>query len=77
MFHFYILVYYLYDKSKHYTPVEYSFLLHIIDNYKHVIECKRSNVNSLRDKELAKTKICDEFNKSSLTVQEVRSTEIR
>ena len=52
------------NRCRHYTPVEKRCFLHIIDNYKHVIECNRSNVNSLRDKELAWTKICDEFNNS-------------
>lgn len=53
------------NKSKHYTPAEKSLFLQILNKYKQIIECKKSNVNTLREKEVAWNNICEEFNNSS------------
>ncbi|XP_067212205.1 myb/SANT-like DNA-binding domain-containing protein 3 [Linepithema humile] len=58
------------SKSKHYTPAEKSLFLQILNKYKQVIECKKSNINTLREKEAAWDCICQEFNNSSLIIQE-------
>ncbi|KYQ46924.1 hypothetical protein ALC60_14062 [Trachymyrmex zeteki] len=61
------------NKSRHYTPAEKNLFLQILNKYKDIIECKKSNVNTLREKEVAWTNICGEFNNSSLITQEVRN----
>ncbi|XP_032682474.1 myb/SANT-like DNA-binding domain-containing protein 3 [Odontomachus brunneus] len=57
-------------KSRHYTPAEKNVFLQILGKYKHIIECKRSCADTLRNKEAAWKEICDEFNNSSLIVQD-------
>ncbi|KYN29137.1 UPF0439 protein C9orf30 like protein [Trachymyrmex cornetzi] len=57
------------NKSRHYTPAEKNLFLQILNKYKDIIECKKSNVNTLREK-VAWTNICGEFNNSSLITQE-------
>ncbi|XP_071653648.1 uncharacterized protein [Temnothorax longispinosus] len=58
------------SKSRHYTPIKKSLFLQILNKYKHVIECKKSNFSTLREKESAWNDICEEFNNSSLITQE-------
>lgn len=41
------------SKSKHYTPTEKSLFLQILNKYKTIIECKKSTINTLREKEVA------------------------
>lgn len=48
------------NKSKHYTQIEKSLFLQILNKYK-IIECKKSNVNTLRQKEVAWNNICEEL----------------
>ncbi|XP_072764481.1 uncharacterized protein [Anoplolepis gracilipes] len=57
------------SKSKHYTSIEKNLFLQILQKYKHVIECKKSKHDTLREKEVAWSKICREFNNSSLVMQ--------
>lgn len=59
-------------KSKNYTSTEKSLFLQILNKYKHIIECKKSNANTLRAKEDAWNEISEEFNNSLLILQEVR-----
>lgn len=59
-------------KSKHYTMMERKVFLQILEKYKHVIEVKKSDLHSLKDKEIAWNEICSEYNQSSLIAQEVR-----
>ncbi|XP_071577175.1 uncharacterized protein [Temnothorax nylanderi] len=58
------------SKSRHYTPIEKSLFLQILNKYKHVIECNKSNIDTLRKKESVWSDICEEFNNSSLITQE-------
>lgn len=52
------------SKSKHYTPAEKSLFLQILKKYKQIIESKKSTINTLREKEIAWSDICEEFNNS-------------
>ncbi|EFN77897.1 hypothetical protein EAI_00580, partial [Harpegnathos saltator] len=52
-------------KSKHYTPAEKNLFLQLLQKYKHVVECKKNDASTLRDKEVAWIKIYEEFNNSS------------
>lgn len=60
------------SKNKHYTPLERKVFLQILDDYKHIIEIKKSNSTTLKDKEMAWNEICNRYNESALISQEVR-----
>jgi len=60
------------SRSKHYTPIERKVFLQILHNYKHVIERKKSDGTTLREKDVAWSEICNHYNQSSLISQEVR-----
>lgn len=60
------------SKNKHYTPMERKVFLQILDRFKHVTEIKKSDTNTLKDKELAWKEICTTFNQSALISQEVK-----
>lgn len=59
------------SKSKYYTPMEKKVFLQILDKYKHVIEVKRNDGTTLKDKDIAWGEICNEFNQSTLICHEV------
>lgn len=60
------------SKNKHYTPLERKVFLQILNDYKHVIEIKKSDSSTLKDKELAWIEICNKYNESTLICQEVK-----
>lgn len=59
-------------KSKNYSDFERKTFLQILVKYKNVIETKKSNAVTLREKEIAWAEICQEFNTSRLVTAEVR-----
>lgn len=61
------------SKSKHYTSLEKKVFLQILEKYKNVIELKKSNAATLKDKDVAWSDICQEFNQSTLISQDVRT----
>jgi len=60
------------SRSKHYTSMERKVFLQILQNYKHVIERKKSDGTTLREKDVAWSEICNHYNQSSLISQEVK-----
>lgn len=60
------------SKNKHYTSIERKVFLQILNDYKHVIEKKKSDTTTLKDKELAWNEITNKYNQSTLIVQEVK-----
>lgn len=60
------------SKSKHYTSLEKKVFLQILEKYKNVIELKKSNAATLKDKDVAWSDICQEFNQSTIS-QDVRT----
>lgn len=59
------------SRSKHYTTMEKKVFLQILDKYKHVIELKKNDGTTLKDKDVAWGEICNEYNKSILICHEV------
>jgi len=51
---------------KHYTDSEKRFFLQIVKKFAHIIEKKKSDITTLKDKEEAWNKICELYNASSL-----------
>lgn len=60
------------NKAKHFTSFEKKVFLDILKRYKHIIEIKRNDSTTLKDKEAAWSEICSEYNASQLVTQEVR-----
>lgn len=60
------------SKSKHYTNIERKVFLQILERYKQIVEIKKSDTTTLKDKEVAWTEICATYNESSLIAQEVK-----
>ncbi|KYQ51409.1 UPF0439 protein C9orf30 like protein [Trachymyrmex zeteki] len=50
------------SKSKHYSAIEKKIFLEILKDFKHVIEVKKSDSSTLRDKEVAWSEICKRYN---------------
>lgn len=61
-----------YKKSKHFTSLEKKLFLDILKRYKHIVEVKKSDSTTLKDKDAAWLEICNEYNSSQLVMQEVR-----
>lgn len=59
------------SKNKHYTLMKRKVFLQILEKYKHVVETKKSDATTLKDKDIAWNKICEEYNQSALICQEV------
>jgi len=59
------------SKSKHYTSIEKKVFLQVLDKYKHIIELKKNDGTTLKDKDVAWGEICNEFNQSTLICYEV------
>lgn len=59
-------------KTKHYTSMEKNVFLHILKDYKNIIEIKKSDSSTLKDKELAWHEICTKYNENTLVHNEVR-----
>lgn len=59
------------SKNKHYTIVERKIFLEILQDFKHVIEVRKSDSSTLRDKEVAWVEICKQYNESTMIMQEV------
>lgn len=57
--------------SKHYSAMEKKFFLEILKNFKHVVKIKKSDSSSLRDKEVAWSEVCKQYNNSTMILQEV------
>lgn len=60
------------NKSKHFTLFEKKVFLDTLKRYKHVIEIKKSDSATLKDKEAGWSEICNQYNASQLVTQEVR-----
>ncbi|XP_077265240.1 uncharacterized protein LOC143899110, partial [Temnothorax americanus] len=58
------------SKNKHYTLMERKVFLQILKKYKNVIEIKKSDATTLKDKDIAWNNICEEYNESTLISQE-------
>lgn len=58
-------------KNKHYTLLERKVFLQILNDYKHIIESKKNNSATLKEKDVAWSEICNKFNQSTLISQEV------
>lgn len=61
------------SKNKHYTSMERKVFLQILEKYKYVIEIKKSDATTLKDKDIAWSEICEKYNQSTLISQEVRT----
>lgn len=59
-------------KSKHYTTMEKKVFLQILQEFKHVIELKKCDSATLKDKDTAWSEICTKYNQSTLICHEVR-----
>lgn len=59
------------SKHKHYSSMEKKVFLQILNKYKHVIELKKNDGTTLKDKDVAWGEICSEFNQSTLICHEV------
>ncbi|XP_011858188.1 PREDICTED: uncharacterized protein LOC105555758 [Vollenhovia emeryi] len=58
------------SKNKHYASIEKKIFLEILKDFKHVIEVKKSDCSTLRDKETAWSEICKRYNESAMIFQE-------
>jgi hypothetical protein len=61
------------SKNKHYTSMEKKVFLQILEKYKNVVETKKSDATTLKDKEMAWNDICEEYNESLLICQTVKT----
>ncbi|XP_071636372.1 uncharacterized protein [Temnothorax longispinosus] len=52
--------------KKYYTDAEKKYFLRILPKYSHIIERKKSDATTLKDKEEAWSQICDSYNISSI-----------
>lgn len=57
--------------GKHYTVLEKKILVEILKQYSEVIETKKSDSSSLKEKDAAWNKITEEYNLSRDIIQEV------
>ncbi|XP_067210245.1 myb/SANT-like DNA-binding domain-containing protein 3 [Linepithema humile] len=57
-------------RGKHYTTMERKVFLQILQEYKHIIEIKKSDSSTLKDKECAWSEICNKYNQSTLICEE-------
>ncbi|XP_066590779.1 myb/SANT-like DNA-binding domain-containing protein 3 [Prorops nasuta] len=62
------------SKYKHYTTIEKKLFLQILNNFKHIIENKRNDGPSLKEKDLAWNLICEKYNESTLINEVVEET---
>lgn len=60
------------SKNKHYASLERKTFLQILNDYKHIIEVKKNDSSTLKDKEVAWIEICNKYNGSTLICQEVK-----
>lgn len=58
------------SKSKHYTLLERKVFLQLLNDYKHIIEIKKSDSTTLKDKDIAWNEIRNKYNQSALISQE-------
>ncbi|KYN50415.1 hypothetical protein ALC57_00052 [Trachymyrmex cornetzi] len=61
------------SKNKHYTLMERKVFLQILNDYKHVIELKKSDSTTLKEKDLVWKEICNKYNQSTLISQNVNN----
>lgn len=59
-------------RSRHFNGIERKLLLVLLEPYKHIVECKKGDSNTNREKEIAWTEVCNKYNESSLIAQEVK-----
>lgn len=52
--------------------MERKVFLQILDSYKHVIELKKSDGTTIKDKDIAWKEVCNKYNMSALIYQEVK-----
>lgn len=57
--------------GKHYTTVEKKILVEILKKYKDIIESKKSDSSTLKEKDATWSKVSEEYNESNNIVQEV------
>lgn len=56
------------EKSKNFSPVEIDLLLSLVSTKKDILECKKTDSVSLKDKEKAWQELAESFNEISGTV---------
>jgi len=61
------------SRNKHYTSMEKKVFLQILDLFKHIIEIKKSDGNTIKEKDTAWKEICNRYNASALICQEVKA----
>lgn len=60
------------SKNKHYSQLEKQVLLQLLEKRRHIIEIKKSDGNTIKQKEAAWTDICNRYNECSVVGQEVK-----
>jgi len=60
------------SRNKHYTSMEKKVFLQILDLFKHIIEIKKSDGSTIKEKDTAWKEICNRYNASALICQEVK-----
>jgi len=62
------------SRNKHYTSMEKKkIFLQILDLFKHIIEIKKSDGSTIKEKDTAWKEICNRYNASALICQEVKA----
>jgi len=61
------------SRNKHYTSMEKKVFLQILDLFKHIIEIKKSDSSTIKEKDTAWKEICNRYNASALICQEVKA----
>lgn len=56
--------------------MERNVFLQILDLFKHIIEVKKSDGSTIKEKEIAWNEICNRYNESALISQDVRTMTI-
>ena len=56
-------------RSKNFTDSEKNILLSLLENYKKILECKKTDSKSAADKSKAWQQLCTEFNSSSVYIK--------
>lgn len=56
--------------------MERKVFLQILDLFKHIVEIKKSDGTTIKEKEVAWQEICDKYNASALISQEVSTIKI-
>ncbi|XP_066585637.1 myb/SANT-like DNA-binding domain-containing protein 3 [Prorops nasuta] len=65
------------SKYKHYTAIEKKYFLQILNEYKHIIENKKNDGATLKEKENAWKLIYEKYNDSTLVIEERDETQLK